>query len=558
MPAWLLLVLAAASTGAVRANAPPPSAELHTALATNNERLARRLHRGGERIDSAATSTLLCHAAYKGWDKTVALLLGFKLGADVDHVDHSGGGRTALHYTLAGFEEAVRLDHGAAVDGQRSFERTFAVLLGRAPNLALRDARSMSPLHAAVRARAPWALRGLLERGAAPNNATTVAAADGLPSGQTPLLLLAWGLKRSLAIAATNVIKQRPDQLPAADVAAAARFDALAAWGMSGGRAGRSATTTAHREQLQQPLSAVAVAMALALLKSGASANARDSWGFSALHYAAGYGDASLVRLLLRHGADAAARTPAGLLAADLARNGGFEQAAAALAAAGAAPERSLLRLTADATAEEFRRRCVRPRRPCLISGAGNGAAWPEYAKWSRSVSVEKLRLRRAPFRAGAIPYAKQYGLVEQHVALGDFIASARAPDYVFSSNIEKRAAFLLQGYRSPPWIRGLRRHAMQFSLGPADSGAPWHFHLDAVNVLVLGRKRWRLLEPPRAVLSCVPPSVVAQEQQVEGALAFVQEAGDLVYVPDSWAHTVENLALSVGFATEFRDPSSV
>lgn len=40
------------------------------------------------------------------------------------------------------------------------------------------------------------------------------------------------------------------------------------------------------------------------LLLNGADANARDSWGTSALHLAAGRGHATVVRALLQHGAE--------------------------------------------------------------------------------------------------------------------------------------------------------------------------------------------------------------------------------------------------------------
>lgn len=65
------------------------------------------------------------------------------------------------------------------------------------------------------------------------------------------------------------------------------------------------------------------VAIAHAYLAKGASANARDARGGTALHWAVGGGRAEIVALLLRAGADPAALDGAGQTAADVARRKG-------------------------------------------------------------------------------------------------------------------------------------------------------------------------------------------------------------------------------------------
>lgn len=39
---------------------------------------------------------------------------------------------------------------------------------------------------------------------------------------------------------------------------------------------------------------------------------------------------------------------------------------------------------------------------------------------------------------------------------------------------------------------------------------------------------------------------------QQENKLQCIQESGDIVYVPDGWAHGMENLAETVGYVLEF------
>ena len=62
------------------------------------------------------------------------------------------------------------------------------------------------------------------------------------------------------------------------------------------------------------------VALVHAFLAKGASANARDAAGGSALHWAAGAGKPVIVELLIKHGADVLARDGRGRSALDVAR----------------------------------------------------------------------------------------------------------------------------------------------------------------------------------------------------------------------------------------------
>ena len=124
-----------------------------------------------------------------------------------------------------------------------------------------------------------------------------------------------------------------------------------------------------------------------------------------------------------------------------------------------------------------------------------------------------------------------------------------------------------------------------QFYVGPQASGAPVHFHGDAVNMLVYGAKQWALLPPPIAQYSKLPaqqwfgdvlPRLVGARPPV---VQCVQRAGEAIYVPavsppplcfafvrrdeqsnrrvhncsrQGWGHAVLNLRPSVGFASEF------
>eukprot|EP00750_Incisomonas_marina_P007683 INCI15027.3.p1 GENE.INCI15027.3~~INCI15027.3.p1 ORF type:complete len:1058 (-),score=159.19 INCI15027.3:919-4092(-) len=101
--------------------------------------------------------------------------------------------------------------------------------------------------------------------------------------------------------------------------------------------------------------------------------------------------------------------------------------------------------------------------------------------------------------------------------------------------------------------------HGGQFFVGPEGTGAPIHFHSSAVNALYYGRKRWVLIPPMQSFYSVKPAATYFRDDVEEGRKTydmyeFVQEAGDLVYVPDYYGHGTVNLQASIGIAFEFEN----
>jgi len=99
-----------------------------------------------------------------------------------------------------------------------------------------------------------------------------------------------------------------------------------------------------------------------------------------------------------------------------------------------------------------------------------------------------------------------------------------------------------------------------QFFLGAAGSGAPWHYHHDALNTLLHGTKWWALTPPPTSNYSTVPAADFVLHQlphlpPAAAPLQCVQAAGDVLFVPHGWGHVILNLNTSIGFALEFNTP---
>jgi hypothetical protein len=85
------------------------------------------------------------------------------------------------------------------------------------------------------------------------------------------------------------------------------------------------------------------------------------------------------------------------------------------------------------------------------------------------------------------------------------------------------------------------------------------HFHPDAANVLVFGLKLWLVWAPQDAAFSGSHARDFFREWlRSEGpaagetpTIAFLQEPGDLVFVPAHFGHAILNLADSLALAVE-------
>jgi hypothetical protein len=80
----------------------------------------------------------------------------------------------------------------------------------------------------------------------------------------------------------------------------------------------------------------------------------------------------------------------------------------------------------------------------------------------------------------------------------GAATAATAPPGYIFSS--VDGGSPLLDDFAIPEFLDPSRTaievQNAQFYLGPTRSGAPFHFHRAAFNMLVYGRKKW-ILQPP-------------------------------------------------------------
>jgi len=156
-------------------------------------------------------------------------------------------------------------------------------------------------------------------------------------------------------------------------------------------------------------------------------------------------------------------------------------------------------------------------------------------------------------------------------------------PLYVFDSGFHERIPELREGYEIPlylnkDWFSLLshRRPAHRwFLMGPPRSGT--NFHIDpngtsAWNALVVGSKRWVLYPPdflppgvfyrygkngmmkgfkaptPLKWFYEVYPFLAPHQRPIE----FIQNAGEMIYIPAGWWHMVINLSETVSVTQNF------
>ena len=276
--------------------------------------------------------------------------------------------------------------------------------------------------------------------------------------------------------------------------------------------------------------------------------------------------------------------------------NGGWScrEASAAGGDGGASAYRcNIPRVSAAISPQEFYERYATPGRPVLIQG-GCRAQSALRERWSAERLLEEHGSELINLTRSSVASARQYGGAQGDketllkTTLAEFVQSlaggegirrspgpidTRDPWYLLTKHLKWAAADFehpayfeaydaRSGFELP---RSVRDEKALLSIGPAGSGAHFHQHADAWNCVVYGRKRWGLLPPSSEYMSptdsthvwwgSVRPRLL--EQGFDGLQECVQEAGDLLYVPSAWLHSVYNLRTTVSLAVQIGSPAS-
>lgn len=218
---------------------------------------------------------------------------------------------------------------------------------------------------------------------------------------------------------------------------------------------------------------------------------------------------------------------------------------------------------------DEFCHRFLTPGRPVVIRGGAGAAPALSWTPHQVATTLSpRRRLQSVSSRDVAghaeylttIPYPDDFmpPLKARHARLDGDANSVVSGDsgYVFwkVDRMSHFASALARGLNWPAVLPSLFRARgrvmlQQFAFGQSGTGAPWHWHQDAFNVCLAGERIWYFLPPARALMSYKP--VAMGVPAADEAYFAVQRPGDIVFVPEFWAHSVVNRVLSAAVALE-------
>lgn len=241
-----------------------------------------------------------------------------------------------------------------------------------------------------------------------------------------------------------------------------------------------------------------------------------------------------------------------------------------------------------DLTKERFLRDFYHLRRPVIVTGNVT-ADWRAWETWTRPVMLELYGDKR--LKGGPIAYGRAFKRMERARELQEFIrnsmhrtdgeilkdAPANEPWILFDRDVTA-GEDMIDDYDTPAYFQPGVQNQAQLSVGSFGSGASWHHHLSAFNVLLFGKKRWWMVPPALQkdvlyeredpaiqyghglVASNLQPltwyhTVFAKtlnKTHGEDIVQCTQGPGELLILPRLWSHTTINLSDTVCLAREF------
>lgn len=212
--------------------------------------------------------------------------------------------------------------------------------------------------------------------------------------------------------------------------------------------------------------------------------------------------------------------------------------------------------------------------RPLRVTGVGSFMAAKDSSLFSFA-SADKLMRRpwgKLRYEVGDIPYAANFRReTPVMMDLRDYVQAMNRSDlgpsaYWFSEHEAKQQPhkkddITIMDRRAGKHLERLRRalfsallldagaeedQTVQFTLGPPLTGSPVHFHAAALNLVVMGGKRWALLPLDGGHWSHLPLRLWQARGLPPGALQCLQRPGDALFVPRASTHGTVNVANTI------------
>ena len=242
-----------------------------------------------------------------------------------------------------------------------------------------------------------------------------------------------------------------------------------------------------------------------------------------------------------------------------------------------------------DIDPETFRRDYLGGNMPLLVRGISERATRLAHQTWGNQGWLNKKAGSFKVF-AGVVPYPRQFGVEFKQMSLGQYLNNTglrKGSIPGISNGIPQLYLFhLVDLVVGSPQHYGILSEALletakdiignslgggsfflesaQLYVGGKGTGAPMHFHSNAINFLLKGSKKWYFLAPGMAKLSRTHP-LKWKDKDFEQVLTCNQPSSSLVFVPRGWSHAVTNNYIDengdttqvIGATVEFVDMGS-
>eukprot|EP01084_Bolivina_argentea_P107076 191481_1 len=169
------------------------------------------------------------------------------------------------------------------------------------------------------------------------------------------------------------------------------------------------------------------------------------------------------------------------------------------------------------------------------------------------------------------IPYATLFGKKAWSIPIKEYMnvimgANHNANLYAFDKtlitsnwNFQNFFNFSIP-YMRDNEIRNGYNKTYQLALGPMNSGSPPHWHQPAFNGLFQGKKMWWMFSPKNSMYSSMnimhwvknEYKQMIKNGEIHKHYCFIQDPGDIVFVPSEWSHAVNNIQPSLAVAIEY------
>ncbi|PRP88119.1 hypothetical protein PROFUN_04210 [Planoprotostelium fungivorum] len=284
-------------------------------------------------------------------------------------------------------------------------------------------------------------------------------------------------------------------------------------------------------------------------------------FGLTALHLAHQSGDAEAIKFLESLGAKLDVQDSVGRLPSNLSFTNFIKNSKKWARQAGRTCDIPVVDVKSEADFSEIKR-LVGEGEPVLMK---NAMKFLVNANELAAIQIQDLveKYGSSHVTVGEVPYANVFRLPHDISTLRDYYVhhvqnKSEHPLYIFQKHSQMTEAGLTalgdlvsRAFPTPSLICPVEygstgSDSIHFYLGAKNSGAPFHIHADAANLVVRGSKRWLMYPPLQALYSQKHVYRWLQEdykdmREEDKPLECIQGPGDVIYVPFDWSHAVLN-----------------